>query len=303
MAPRPDFLGLEAFVAVAEAGGFSAAAKRLGITQTALSHRMRKLEASLGFALFTRTTRHVALTPAGQDVLHRATALVNEARQTFADIGRTAARNRDRLAIGCLPTLAVHVLPTVLATFAESHPDVVVRVFDNSATEIAERVHRGEAAFGLTILSTELWDLQHTPLVEEVYVLVCRADHALARRRSVRWSALEGERIVRIAGRTGNRLLIDTALGEARERLKWAFEVQHVASAVALAAAGAGIAVVPRSAVRLVKAENAAVVALTHPAVTRSLGVLTRRGVPLSSTANSLLDLISTQLVRAIGKR
>jgi hypothetical protein len=61
MAIRPDFLGLEAFVAVAERGSFNRAAAHLGITQTALSHRMRKLEAYLGSALLLRTTRSVSL--------------------------------------------------------------------------------------------------------------------------------------------------------------------------------------------------------------------------------------------------
>jgi DNA-binding transcriptional LysR family regulator len=73
---RPDFLGLEAFVAIAERGSFNKAAAHLGITQTALSHRMRKMEGYLGIALFHRTTRQVALTPTGLELLPRAKALV-----------------------------------------------------------------------------------------------------------------------------------------------------------------------------------------------------------------------------------
>jgi len=63
---RVDYLGLEAFVAVAELGSFSRAAQRLNLTQTALSHRIRKIEEDLGTRLLVRTSREVSLTMAGQ---------------------------------------------------------------------------------------------------------------------------------------------------------------------------------------------------------------------------------------------
>jgi DNA-binding transcriptional LysR family regulator len=84
MATRPDFLGLEAFVAVAERGSFRLAAAHLGITQTALSHRMRKLESYLGVSLLHRTTRRVSITPSGLSLLPRAKALIEDAQRTFA---------------------------------------------------------------------------------------------------------------------------------------------------------------------------------------------------------------------------
>jgi DNA-binding transcriptional LysR family regulator len=71
------------------------------------------------------------------------------------------------VAIGCLPTLAIHFLPQVLTQFAVDNPDIQVRIFDNSASEIAERVQKGDAEFGLTILATNRWDLDIKPLVRE----------------------------------------------------------------------------------------------------------------------------------------
>src|SRR5262245_50762478 len=147
MATRPDFLGLEAFVAITERGNFRMAAAHLGITQTALSHRMRKLEAYLGVSLLHRTTRRVSLTPSGLSLLPRAKTLIDDAHRTFADLGAEAAVRQERLAIGCLPTLAIHFLPQVLREFAADNPDIQVRIFDNSASEIAERVQKGDAEF------------------------------------------------------------------------------------------------------------------------------------------------------------
>ena len=66
---RVDYLGLEAFVAIAEYGSFQRAARALNLSQAALSHRLRKVEEDLGAALLTRTSREVSLTPTGQGLL------------------------------------------------------------------------------------------------------------------------------------------------------------------------------------------------------------------------------------------
>src|SRR5262249_42059085 len=157
----------------------------------------------------------------------------------------------ERLAIGCLPTLAMHFLPEVLLEFRRHHPSTAIRVFDNSANEIADRVQKGDAEFGITILSSNRWDLDNKPLVKEPYVLLLPIHHSRASQNFVRWNDLEGQPLVRISSQTGNRVLIDDALGSARDRMSWVYEVQHVASAVSLVAAGAGLTVVPRVAAEL----------------------------------------------------
>jgi DNA-binding transcriptional LysR family regulator len=290
---RPDFLGLEAFVAIAERASFHRAAAHLGLTQTALSHRMRKLEAYLGIILVHRTTRQVALTPEGVALLPRAKALLESAHGMFDDLGQAARVRQSRLAIGCLPTLAITLLPRALATFSSRHPKTEVRIYDNSASEIAERVQRGEAEFALTVLATKRSDLEIRSLAREPYVVVCERGHALARRGRVRWRDLVGEHLIRISSETGHRPLIDDALGAASERLTWTHEVQHLATAVSLAAAGVGVTVVPRSAVDLVRADNLAIVTLTAPSIARTLGVVTRRGVPVSPLGADLLAIVT----------
>jgi DNA-binding transcriptional LysR family regulator len=303
MATRPDFLGLEAFVAVAERGSFRLAAAHLGITQTALSHRMRKLESYLGVSLLHRTTRRVSITPSGLSLLPRAKALIEDAQRTFADLSVEAAVRQERVAIGCLPTLAIHFLPQVLTQFAVDNPDIQVRIFDNSASEIAERVQKGDAEFGLTILATNRWDLDIKPLVREPYVLVCHAEHQLAKRRSVSWRQLAGENLIRISTQTGNRILIDDALGALGETLRWRSEVQHVTTAVALVSAGIGMTVVPRGTIDAVRPGNLACVPLRNPGITRTLGVVTRHGVPLSPVARRLLALIERQIALVMRRK
>jgi DNA-binding transcriptional LysR family regulator len=296
---RLDFLGLQAFLAIAERGSFHRAAAHLGITQTALSHRIRKFEDELREKLFIRTTRAVSLTPAGLALLPKARQLLDDAEGLFAELGSRADSRHENVAIGCLPTVAVNVMPTVIAAFRKAYPTTAVRIFDNSASQIAERVQKGEAEFGITILGTGRWDLEIRPLVKEPFMLICPADHPFANRRAVSWADLSGVPMIRVSPQTGNRLLIDDALGARSDSLDWMYEVQHVASAVSLVAAGAGLTVLPRVALDIAGLPQLAAVPLRNPSITRMLGAVTRRGVPLSAPADTLLTLIAARLGKA----
>lgn len=299
---RVDFLGLEAFLSIADRGSFKKAAAHLNLSQTALSHRIRKLEEGLGQRLLSRSTRQVTLTPAGIELAARARGAVDALGEAVAALQGAAGPGGRSVAIGCLPTIAVHHIPPLLVEFAAAHPDVTVKVFDNSAIEIAERVLRGEAEFGITIVSAHRWDLDIVPLVSEAFVLACPPDHPFSGRPHVSWSDLVGEALVRVAPYTGNRALIDEALGPRREAMSWRYEVQHLASAISLVAEGLALAVVPRLAVEAAGTRRVAAVPLRDPSVTRRLGIVSRRGAPLSPAAEALLALIRRRFRGRAGK-
>jgi DNA-binding transcriptional LysR family regulator len=296
-----DFLGLEAFLSIAERGSFRKAAAHLNLSQTALSHRIRKFEEGLGLRLLARTTRQVTLTPAGLGLVARARLPVETLVEALAELRGGSESGQQSVAIGCLPTIAVHHVPRLLAEFAQNHPGVTVKVFDNSASEIAERVARGEAEFGITIVSANRWDFDITPLLTEAFVLACPAGHAFARRAHLAWGELEGVPLVRVAPHTGNRALIDEALGPRRETMAWRYEVQHLATAISMVEAGLALAVVPRLAVDAAGSPGVVAVPLRDPGVVRRLGVVSRRGVPLSPPAEALLALLRRQFRGAPG--
>ncbi|KAA2235442.1 LysR family transcriptional regulator [Salinarimonas soli] len=285
---RIDFLGLHAFVAIAERGSFQQAAAHLNLSQTALSHRMRKLEDDLGVRLLARTTREVALTPAGLDLLPKVKAMIDDLSASLDALRLQGRARQERLAIGCLPTIAAGRLPAALERFRRAHPDVNLRVYDNSATEIAEHVASGIIEFGVTLVASHRWDFDTTLLAREPFVLVARDDAALPPGGAASWTELQGLPLIRISPHTGNRMLIDDALGSRREALSWRYEVQHVSTAIALVRAGLGMTVVPRLALESTDATGLRVLSLRNPGVSRPLGIVSRCSAPLSPLGEEL---------------
>lgn len=285
---RVDFLGLQAFLSIANWGSFNRAAASLNLSQAALSHRLKKLEDELGVKLFARTTRQVTLTPAGVDLLPSAQRIVEELSQIFGKLRAQGRESQDLVRIGCLPTIASSHLPLILQRFGQRDPGVLVRILDHSATAIVERVRAGEAEFGVTIMSAQHYDLDIAPIHQEPFVLVCRAGHRFAGEKAVTWSDLRDERLVKIGEQTGNNLLIAAGLGGRYAEMGWTYEVHRVATAIGLVLGGLGITVVPRLAFQTAPGSDLVAVPLRGPSISRTIGIVTRRGHTLSSPAERL---------------
>jgi DNA-binding transcriptional LysR family regulator len=289
---RIDFLGLHAFVAIAERGSFQNAAAHLNLSQTALSHRIRKLEEDLGVKLLSRTTREVSLTQAGLNLLPKVKETIESLALSLEQLRHEGRSRQETLSIGCLPTIASGRLPRALQRFQERHPNVAVRIYDNSASEISDLVQSGTVEFGITLVASHRWDFEIEMLIKDPFTLVCSEEHPLASQPSVSWSDLSGEPLIRVSQQTGNRMIIDDALGSRREALNWRFEVQHLQTAIALAAAGVALTVVPRMALDAVGERGLKLVPLRNPSIARPIGIVSRRGAPLSPMADELRRII-----------
>jgi DNA-binding transcriptional LysR family regulator len=299
---RIDFLGLEAFLSIAERGSFQRAAAHLNLSQTAISHRMRKLEDDLGLKLFARTTREVTLTRAGIDFLPKAQKALAELEQSFDELKQQGAKRRERLDIACLPVFAVNYLPPILSKFHKLQPRVQVRVFETPSAAIAELVQSGEVEFGLSVVKTNRWDLEVETISASPLALTCPSRHAFAKKRSIGWAQLRNLPLIRVGPKTAIRPMIDDALSAARMTLSWQYEVEHVETAVNLVEAGLGFAIVPSIDVALHRGRGLVAVPLRAPRLSCTYGLVTRRGIPLSPPAAKLRGFLVDDMKAKLGQ-
>jgi len=125
---REDWGSLAAFAIVAEERSFTRAAARLGVSPSALSHTMRRLEERLHVQLLARSTRSVSTTNAGERLLARLRPAIAEISSAVEDLGRVAGRRSGHLRITASRTAARMVIAPVLPRFVVRYPDIVVEV-------------------------------------------------------------------------------------------------------------------------------------------------------------------------------
>jgi DNA-binding transcriptional LysR family regulator len=287
-----DFLDLKAFLAVLEHSSFNEAARLLNLSQPALSRRIKGLEEAVGAQLIERTTRHVAPTQVGRELMPLVRRLVDEFEESILSISDLGGRHRAQVTLAAIPTAAFYFLPRVIEAFNARFPGIRFRILDLSAAEGLDAVANGEVEFGINITGAARDDLSFTALIDDPFVLACRRDHAFALRQSLSWQELQGQPLIGVSKTSGNRAVLDQALAHANLNLNWFYEVNHLSTSLGLVEAGLGISVLPKLATPQVEHPLIATVALLDPVVTRTIGLVERRGRRLSPAAVRFRDML-----------
>lgn len=284
-----DLQQLQAFVAVAERGSFRAGADHIHLSAPAVSRRIDKLETILGARLFNRTTRDVELTALGRTFLERARAALDDLEAAMLGISDIAASRSGHVTVACVPSAAIHFLPSVVRSFSERYPLIRIRVIDEAAGRVLDSVMSGESDFGISFMGGQLPGIDFDPIHTDPFVLAMPRNHPLSKRKSLAWADLASEKLIAVARSSGNRQLLDDALAKAGVNPPYRFEVNHIATLLGMVEAGLGLAAVPRLALPTANAAMVGV-ALRGPAVSRVLGLATRRGATLRAPARVFHD-------------
>jgi DNA-binding transcriptional LysR family regulator len=191
---------LEAFVAVADALSFAAASRRLGLTSSAVSQLVADLEAALGFRLFDRSTRRVALSSAGRDYLGQAQTVLRHVR--LAESTAEDVRNRAAgiVRIGAPLVLASAVLPSAVRDFRQKSPKVAIHIRDVPVEMTVDRVAAGDLDVALGPDRPPHPAVLREELFSSPWVLWCSPSHPVATKRVLHWDDLRNVALV-AAGR------------------------------------------------------------------------------------------------------
>ncbi|MDH7796649.1 MULTISPECIES: LysR family transcriptional regulator [unclassified Beijerinckia] len=286
--PMLDTPALSAFVAVVDAGSAHAAARRLGLSQAALSRRLQRLETSLGIKLFVRAGRGLALSAQGSALLPKVRAHLEGLSDALKTVRDDVRYGVPTVTFGCLPTLCTSVLPQALATVSKRHPDIRLRIHDLSATEIRHNIADGSADVAVTYLGIEESGFSQQAIIEEPMVLVVAKEHALAQQTHLAWSALRGVDLIGIGPQSGLRRLLEDARPIIGFDLNWRHEVQHITTALQLVASGYAMTVAPLLALQGGAGDHLHAIRLGETPLHRRLGSLWRAGERLTPEAEAV---------------
>lgn len=234
--PPFDLRQLRSFLAVAEELNFTRAAARLFVAQQSLSATISELERTLGIQLFDRSTRHVAMTHAGEALVPAARRILAEVAGAVHELEEAAAGRRGHLVVGV--ALAVHNMPVVRETirrFAEAAPRVDLHVVGHDYADPTAGLAAGSSAVAFVLGPLPEADLESMTVLEEPRHVVVAADHPLARRTELRARDLAGLQWLRVptAESSWTRFWFQHPLGDASNGPEVRSAVEWVPAVVA----------------------------------------------------------------------
>ena len=245
---------LKYFVAVAEDLHFGKAARRLNISQPPLSQQIMRLEEEMGAKLFNRTSRSVALTPEGVYFRDEAKAVLERIERAAETVSSMARGEEGALSIGFVVLVTQTVFSDVVMAFRKEWPKVRLDLRDMSTNEQLAALASGDIDVGfIRYYGHSLKGLARKVFLKESYVVAMPAQHRLADRSEVRLSELKGESLI-MFNRAYHPGLFDTILelfSQAGVKSSMIQETHRHITAIALVAAGMGIAPMPASMRRL----------------------------------------------------
>jgi LysR family transcriptional regulator for metE and metH len=170
---------------VAVEGSLTQAARRLFVTQPALSHQLAQLEREVGMAVFHRVGKRLVPTGAGLRLLRAAEGMLKELGELEQDLRRYAAGGAGQLRVTTHCHTSYHWLPEVLPSYLRAHPEVDFRIVPEASTRVEDALLNGEVDVGLVYEVRDEERVRKIPLFEDEVVLIVAPDHELAQRAYV----------------------------------------------------------------------------------------------------------------------
>src|SRR4029079_6384089 len=201
---------LKAFLAIAEAKTFTAGARRVNVTQAAISMQIRQLEDEVGLPLFTRTPRRVILTEAGEYLLERARKILREHDSALAEIAEVAGAEHGRLRIGSASAMfATQQLPSIMKRLKQKFPNSDLTVSSGTSQRLVDKIMHGEVDMAFISLPVDNPNITTELLFSDEIIAIAHPKHPLANEKFISAATLAGEDLV-LGERGGNtRRMVD----------------------------------------------------------------------------------------------
>ena len=278
-------LQLNSFVAVVEQGGFTAASRRLGLSQPAVSRAVATLEKELGLPLLVRSRDGVSLTEAGSVALTHAREAAKHLASMRAEVGALTGEVTGTLSLASLPSVTGTLVAPQLRTFTQRHPAVTIRLLEGSGEEVRDWLDQGAAEAG--VVSLPIKGLAAAVLGEQDMVAVVPSDNRLAGWDEVSYAELAKEPFIRSTG--GCAEVFTPIARRAGVEFDVAFEAREMSAVLEIVRAGLGVSILPSAG--LPDLPDGVVVRPLVPRTVRRLGVAVSASA--SAPARTFLEQIA----------
>jgi DNA-binding transcriptional LysR family regulator len=269
------------FCDLAETQSFSKTAALNGVTQSAVSQRVRQMEERFGATLIERGRRNFALTPEGIAILEAS----REILAIYNDLGTRLHTIRNvvsgTLRVASIFSIGLHELPPLLKAYRTRHPDVQVQVEFRRSQQVYQEVLNGEVDAGLVAYPAKRTGIAFDLFEEDDMVLIVHPNHPLARSQLVPLMRLNGEKFISFEPDTPTRKVIDRYLRENGVEATHVMEFDNVEMVKRAVEVESGISIVPENTIRQeVETGHLAAIRLEGKRLTRPLGVIYQRNRP-----------------------
>ena len=258
---------IQAFVTVVDAGSFTVASERLGMTQSAVSHAVATLEKELQVSLLKRDRRGIFLTEIGKRVLVQARSILNSTEQIRQETAAAIGFETGKVRIGSFPSVSARFLPGLLRQFQLRYPGIEVVLFEGTDDEVQEWVYAHTIDIGVVTLPVER--LKTLSIAQDRFVAVVADSHPLAKQQSIHIRQLAQEPF--IMSKAGCEPVIKRMFRQSKVTPKIQCEVIDLRTIFAMVKQEIGVTIVPEMAL---PADLAGLQVLTlQPEVRRQLAL------------------------------
>jgi DNA-binding transcriptional LysR family regulator len=268
---------LRTLIEVVELGSFTDAAKRLHLTQPAISQQIRELEIRCGLQLVERIGRRAFATPAGNELIVHGRRIMAEAEQALAAVRHHKEGMAGRVRIGAGPTALAYLLPPVLRTVRDAYPDIEISVTTGTTHSISEALMANEIDIGFTALPVEADGLDAVRVRSDPMVAILPATDQTIPAKMTPTDVAERTLILEYQ-LVPHRQLSRAWLHAGGVDVKPALEFDNIEAIKSAVSAGLGVSIVPSPAMTLGPPVNSVVVRPLEPPLVRTLGLVQRRG-------------------------